>query len=66
MQVVEVTTRLACARFIIVVGQIARLFVGESSFAAAEGEIARNLSGKRTANGLDTLESRGLRPAPKV
>jgi hypothetical protein len=33
--------------------------------AAAEGEIARNLSGKRTADALDTLESRGY-PAPKV
>ncbi len=46
MQGVEVTTHFACARFKIVVGQIARLFVGESSLAAAEGEIARNLSGK--------------------
>ena len=27
--------------------------------AAAEGEIARNLSGKRTVDGKDTLESRG-------
>jgi hypothetical protein len=34
--------------------------------AAAEGEIARNLSGKRTVDGKDTLESRGFRPAPKV
>jgi hypothetical protein len=34
--------------------------------AVAEGEIARNLSGKRTVDGFDTLESRGFCPAPKV
>ena len=32
---------------------------GREQRAAAEGEIARNLSGKRTVNGKDTLESRG-------
>ena len=35
---------------------------GREQVTAAEGEIARNLSGKRTATGHDTLESRGLKP----